>query len=92
MRRPTSVQTLALGFALLILAGSAVPAYLLPVRGVHSLDLRRFHRRHYNVNILVVKSGNVVVPLADPKYRFGEDAHIIAAGDKEAGIRLMNLH
>lgn len=49
-------------------------------------------RRKYNVNILGVKSGDVVVPLVDPQYRFREDAHLIVAGDKEAGIRLMNLH
>ena len=39
-----------------------------------------------------VKSGDVVVPLVDPNYRFRADAHLIVAGDKEAGIRLMNLH
>ena len=49
-------------------------------------------RQKYNVNILGVKSGDVVVPLVDPNYRFRDDAHIIVAGDKEAGIRLMNLH
>ena len=49
-------------------------------------------RRKYNVNILGVKSGDVVVPLVDPNYRFRDDVHIIVAGDKEAGIRLMNLH
>lgn len=48
-------------------------------------------RRKYNVNILGVKSGDVVVPLVDPNYRFRDDVHIIVAGDKEAGIRLMNL-
>lgn len=49
-------------------------------------------RKKYNVNILGVKSGDVVVPLVDPNYRFRDDVHIIVAGDKEAGIRLMNLH
>ena len=49
-------------------------------------------RQKYNVNILGVKSGDVVVPLVDSNYRFRDDAHIIVAGDKEAGIRLMNLH
>lgn len=48
-------------------------------------------RQKYNVNILGVKSGDVVVPLVDPNYRFRDDVHIIVAGDKEAGIRLMNL-
>lgn len=47
-------------------------------------------RRRYNVNILGVKAGDTVVPLLDPKYRFQADAHLIIAGDKEAGIRLMN--
>ena len=49
-------------------------------------------RQKYNVNILGVKSGDVVTHLVDPNYRFRDDAHIIVAGDKEAGIRLMNLH
>nr|WP_326166160.1 TrkA family potassium uptake protein [uncultured Oscillibacter sp.] len=48
-------------------------------------------RKKYNVNILGVKSGDVVVPLVDPNYRFRDDVHIIVAGDKESGIRLMNL-
>ena len=56
-------------------------------RTVVELDVRK----KYNVNILGVKSGDVVVPLVDPNYRFRSDAHIIVAGDKEAGIRLMNL-
>lgn len=47
-------------------------------------------RRRYNVNILGVKVGDVVVPLLDPKYRFQADAHLIIAGEKEAGIQLMN--
>ena len=47
-------------------------------------------RRRYNVNILGVKVGDTVVPLLDPKYRFQADAHLIIAGDKESGIRLMN--
>jgi len=49
-------------------------------------------RQRYNVNILGVKTGDVVVPLVDPNYRFRDDVHLIVAGDKEAGIRLMNLH
>ena len=49
-------------------------------------------RRKYNVNILGVKSGDEIVPLLNPEYRFQPDAHLIVAGDKEAGIRLMNLH
>lgn len=55
-------------------------------RTVKELDVRK----NYNVNILGVRSGDVVVPLVDPNYRFRDDVHIIVAGDKEAGIRLMN--
>lgn len=47
-------------------------------------------RRRYNVNILGVKNGDEIEPLLDPEYRFCPDAHLIVAGDKEAGIRLMN--
>lgn len=47
-------------------------------------------RRRYNVNILGVKNGDEIEPLLDPGYRFRPDAHLIVAGDKEAGIRLMN--
>ncbi|MDO4314751.1 MAG: TrkA family potassium uptake protein [Oscillospiraceae bacterium] len=47
-------------------------------------------RRRYNVNILGVKNGDEIEPLLDPEYRFRPDAHLIVAGDKEAGIRLMN--
>ena len=47
-------------------------------------------RRRYNVNILGVKNGDEIVPLLRPDYRFEPDAHLIVAGDKEAGIRLMN--
>ena len=47
-------------------------------------------RRKYNVNILGVKSGDEIVPLLNPEYRFQPDAHLIVAGDKEAGIRLMD--
>lgn len=47
-------------------------------------------RRRYNVNILGVKNGDEVEPLLSPDYRFEPDAHLIVAGDKEAGVRLMN--
>ena len=47
-------------------------------------------RRRYNVNILGVKNDEEIEPLLDPEYRFRPDAHLIIAGDKEAGIRLMN--
>ena len=47
-------------------------------------------RRRYNVNILGVKDGDEVEPLLSPDYRFQADAHLIIAGDKTAGIRLMN--
>lgn len=48
-------------------------------------------RRRYNVNILGVRSGDEIVPLLDPKYQFVPDTHLIIAGDRETGIRLMNL-
>lgn len=47
-------------------------------------------RRRYNVNILGVKVGDEIVPLLDPGYRFRPDAHLIVAGDKDAGLRLMS--
>jgi trk system potassium uptake protein TrkA len=47
-------------------------------------------RRRYNVNILGLKTGDEIVPLLDPEYRFQPDAHLIIAGDKKAGMRLMN--
>ncbi len=47
-------------------------------------------RRRYNVNILGVKSGDEIKPLLDPEYRFQPDAHLIIAGDKDAGLRLMD--
>ena len=47
-------------------------------------------RRRYNVNILGIKFGDEVVPLLNPEYRFQAEAHLIIAGDKEAGIDLMN--
>lgn len=47
-------------------------------------------RRRYNVNILGVKEGEEIEPLLDPAYRFRPDAHLIIAGDKKAGLRLMN--
>lgn len=46
-------------------------------------------RRRYNVNILGVRTGDEIVPLLDPEYVFDPDAHLIIAGDKEAGMRLM---
>lgn len=46
-------------------------------------------RRRYNVNILGLKTGDEIVPLLDPEYRFQPDIHLIIAGDKDAGIRLV---
>ncbi len=46
-------------------------------------------RRRYNVNILGVKTGDEVEPLLDPAYRFEKNSHLLIAGDKEAGLRLM---
>ena len=47
-------------------------------------------RRQYNVNILGIKNGDEIEPLLDPQYRFRTDMHLIIAGDKEAGLLLMN--
>ena len=55
-------------------------------RTVAEMDIRR----RYNVNILGVKSGDEIVPLLDPQYRFQPDSHLIIAGDKGAGLALMN--
>ena len=46
-------------------------------------------RRRYNVNILGLRTGDEIVPLLDPEYVFSPDTHLIIAGDKEAGLRLM---
>lgn len=47
-------------------------------------------RRRYNVNILGIKNGDEITPLLDPEYRFQPDVHLIIAGDKNAGLRLMD--
>lgn len=47
-------------------------------------------RRRYNVNILGLKTGDEIVPLLEAEYRFQPDAHLIIAGDKESGLRLMD--
>lgn len=55
-------------------------------RTVAEMDVRR----RYNVNILGVKEGDEIVPLLDPAYCFLPDTHLIIAGDKAAGLHLMN--
>lgn len=47
-------------------------------------------RRKYNVNILGVKVGEKIEPVLNPSYCFRADTHLLAAGDKESGLRLMN--
>ena len=47
-------------------------------------------RRRYNVNILGMRVGDEIEPLLDPSYRFQPDAHLLFAGDKQAGLRLMD--
>ena len=47
-------------------------------------------RRRYNVNILGLKTGDEIIPLLDPEYRFQEDAHLLIAGDKNSSLLLMN--
>ncbi|MEG2175692.1 MAG: TrkA family potassium uptake protein [Oscillibacter sp.] len=46
-------------------------------------------RRRYNVNILGLKTGEEIEPLLDPEYRFRRGTHLILAGDKRSGLRLM---
>ena len=46
-------------------------------------------RRRYNVNILGLKTGDEIIPLLDPEYRFQEDAHLLIAGDKNSSLLLM---
>lgn len=47
-------------------------------------------RRRYNVNILGMKAGDEIEPLLDPDYRFQPNTHLVIAGDKDAGLRLMD--
>lgn len=47
-------------------------------------------RRKYHVNILGVKRNDVIEPLLDPQHRFQTGTHLVIAGDKKAGLRLMN--
>lgn len=47
-------------------------------------------RRRYNVNILGVKAGEEIEPILDPSYRFRPDSHLVIAGAKEDGLRLMD--
>ncbi len=46
-------------------------------------------RRRYHVNILGLKTGDEIVPL-NPEDRFQRDTHLVLAGDKAAGLRLMD--
>lgn len=55
-------------------------------RTVAELDIRR----RYNVNILGLKSEGNIEPLLDPNYRFCHGTHLILAGDKSSGLRLMD--
>ena len=47
-------------------------------------------RHRYNVNILGVKLGDEIEPLLHADYQFVAKSHLIIAGDKAAGIRLMD--
>lgn len=55
-------------------------------RTVAELDVRR----RYNVNVLGLRQGDVIEPVVDPTYRFLPDSHLILAGDRDAGLRLMD--
>lgn len=46
-------------------------------------------RSRYNVNILGVRIGDEIEPVLNPQYRFSEGTHLIVAGDRDAGVRLM---
>lgn len=46
-------------------------------------------RRRYKVTILGVKNGDEVEPLLDAEYRFQPGTHLLIAGDKAAGLKLM---
>ena len=46
-------------------------------------------RSRYNVNILGVRMGDEIEPVLNPQYRFSKGTHLLVAGDKEAGARLM---
>lgn len=46
-------------------------------------------RNRYNVNILGIRMGDEIEPVLNPHYRFSKDIHLLVAGDKEAGTRLM---
>ena len=59
---------------------------LTPKYAIAEVDVRR----RYNVNILGLKTGDEIIPLLDPEYRFQEDAHLLIAGDKSSSLLLMN--
>lgn len=47
-------------------------------------------RHRYGVNIIGVKQGDEIEPVLRPDHVFTEQNHLIVAGDKNAGMRLMN--
>lgn len=47
-------------------------------------------RNRYEVNILGVRIGDEIEPLLNAGYTFTAGEHLIVAGDRDAGIRLMN--
>lgn len=47
-------------------------------------------RHCYHVNILGVRVGDEIEPLLNAEYQFVEKTHLIVAGDKQDGIRLMD--
>ena len=46
-------------------------------------------RNRYNVNILGVKIGDEIEPVLSPAYRFTKGTHLLVAGEKDSGLRLM---
>lgn len=55
-------------------------------RSVSDVDVRS----KYNVNIIGLKRGNEILPLIKPDHIFVEDEHLIIAGDKKSGLRVMD--
>lgn len=46
-------------------------------------------RRRYNMNILGLREGDEIIPMVDPEYHFEPNVHLLVAGDKDRGLRMM---
>lgn len=47
-------------------------------------------RNKFRVNIIGIKKGEDITPLMDVNHLFSAEEHLIIAGDREAGIRIMD--